>query len=100
MQEIGQGGTHLALVRIDVRLDHIDDLIGIRREHRARDDVQGRMHHGGRDIGFARLRECIPFRQQPLRHLGHDRRVAGNAARIERWRHDAAMAPPRLALAG
>jgi hypothetical protein len=42
----------------------------------------------------------IPFRQQLLRHLGHDRRVAGNAVRIERWRRDAAMAPPRLALAG
>jgi hypothetical protein len=58
------------------------------------------MHHGGRDVGFAWLCERIPFRQQRLRHLGHDRRVTGNAARIECRRHDAAMAPPCLALAG
>jgi hypothetical protein len=56
-------------------------------------------HHGGSDVGFAWLCERIPFRQQRLRHLGHDRRVFGNAARIEGRCHDAAMAPPRLALA-
>src|SRR5262249_48192583 len=31
---------------------------------------------------------------------GHDRRIAGDAARIESRRHDAAMAAPGLALAG
>src|SRR6202034_3305004 len=49
---------------------------------------------------LAAVRQRIPLFQQPLRHLGHDRRIAYDAARIEGGRHDAAMAPPGFAFTG
>ena len=38
--------------------------------------------------------------EQFLRDFGHDRRVAGDAARVEGGRHDAAVAAPQLPVGG
>lgn len=62
--------------------------------------MQGRMHHRRRGVDFAAVRQRVPLRQQRQRFLGHDRRVADDAAGIEGRRHDAPMLAPGLAFAG
>ena len=62
--------------------------------------MQRRLHHRRRHIDFARRRQRVPFCQQRLGDVGHDRRIARDAARIEGRRHDAPMAAPGLAFAG
>ena len=66
VQQVENARPHQSLILADAALDDIDDLVGIGREHRARDDVQRDVHHLGGDIEFARLRQRIPFRQQVL----------------------------------
>ncbi len=58
------------------------------------------MHHGRRDVDLGGLRQAVPLVRQSGRDLGHDRRIAQDAAVIERGRHDATMPPPALAFAG
>lgn len=100
VQEVEQARPYRALITVDAAFDGIDDLVGVGRKHRPRNDVQRGVHHRRRDVGDARLGQRVPLRQQLLGDCGHDRRVAGDAARIERRRHDAAMTPPGFAFAG
>ena len=100
MQQVEKAWPHGGLIFADATLDHVDDSVGIRGKHRARDDVQGRVHHRHRCIDHAVLRQRVPLRQQFLGDFGHDRRVAGDRAGIEGGRHDPAMAAPELPIGG
>src|SRR6185312_5746443 len=61
-------------------------------------DIEGKAHH--RLIRHHRraVRHLVPPLEQRLGMLGHHRRVGGDGARIEGWRHDAAVPSPGLAL--
>ena len=62
--------------------------------------MQGRVHHRHCNIDVATLRQLFPFFQQGPGDVGRDWRVACDAARIERGRHDAPVVTPGLAFAG
>ena len=100
LEQVDELRPHVHLILVDAALDDVDDLVGIRGEHRPRNDVQRRVHHRAGDVDLAPVGKRIPFIDELLRDLGHDRRIAGDAARIERWRHDAPMATPGFAFGG
>ena len=100
IEQVDELRPHVHLILVDAALDDVDDLVGIRGEHRPRDDVQRRVHHRAGDVDLAPVGKRIPFLDELLRDLGHDRRIAGDAARIERRRHDAPMAAPGFAFGG
>jgi hypothetical protein len=58
------------------------------------------VHHRRRDVDLGTRRPRIPFGEEPFGDLGHDGRIADDAAVVEGRRHDAAMPAPGLALAG